>query len=149
MAGSPKCWLGPGWVWLGQILATWPPAACLLPAIPSPVPATGSFTGSHPPATVAGNWRMPAKLSLRQPTPATGASVCPACSQPVPSVCASHSPALCQPYISTGVTLKFLCNTNPRKIRERPNTFTHISRFYLGIISLFLKNKTRTLSIQK
>ena len=106
VAGSPKCWLGPGWVWLGQIVATWPPATCLLSAISSPVPATGSFTGSHPPATVAENWRMPAKLRLvASAPPATGASVCPACSQPVPSVCASHSPALCQPYIFTGARL--------------------------------------------
>ena len=74
MAGSPKCWLGPGWVWLGEILAAWPPATCLLPAIPSPVPATGSFTGSHPPATVAENWRMPAKLRLVASAPPADAS---------------------------------------------------------------------------
>jgi len=67
VAGSPKCWLGPGWVWLGQILATWPPAACLLPA-------TGSFTGSHPPATVAENWRLPAKLRLVASAPPADAS---------------------------------------------------------------------------
>jgi len=74
MAGSPKCWLGQGWVWLGQILATWPPATCLLPAIPSPVPATGSFKGSHPPGTVAENWRMPAKLRLVASAPPANAS---------------------------------------------------------------------------
>jgi len=35
VAGSPERWLGPGWVWLGQISATWPPVTCLLPANPS------------------------------------------------------------------------------------------------------------------
>ena len=74
VGGSPKCWLGPGWVWLGQISTTWPPATCLLPAIPSPVPATGSFTGSHPPASVAENWRMPAKLRLVASAPPADAS---------------------------------------------------------------------------
>ena len=51
-------------------------AASHLPflAIPSPVPATGSFTDSHPPATVAENWRMPAKLRLVASTPPADAS---------------------------------------------------------------------------
>ena len=57
-----------------KISATWPPATCLLPAIPSPVPATGSFIGSHPPVTVAENWRMPAKLRLVACAPSADAS---------------------------------------------------------------------------
>jgi len=60
---------------------------------------------SHPPATVAENWRMPAKFRLvASAPPVTGASVGPACSQPVPSVCAqSLSSALPAVYFYWGV----------------------------------------------
>ena len=101
MAGSPKCWLGPGWVWLEQISPTWPPATWLLPAISSPVPATGSFTGSHPPATVAENWRMPAKLRLvASAPPALRQPPEPAHVQPVPSPFPACAPATLQRFAS-------------------------------------------------
>jgi len=68
-----------------------PRSSLLPPAAPSVVPQPCAsyrlcFTGSHPPATVAENRRM--RLVAASTPPATGASVCPACSQPVPSVCA-------------------------------------------------------------